>query len=415
MALRWIPFSRVSMQRAGVLIAVTSAAHDTRPTSLDGITRAYTPTIRRRVPVPAAARGDVARYLRELRLWERYSAIRRVESLPPDAEVEIQDLWLANPVLPSATGAVTDEVVDELPQLAANLKLIRAKNFTRTDRGRGLLALLPDDQLRAFTPAPGADSGAQNPFVLSLGVRGYLAYTLLDADFEFMQAAYDSISRKESFTRAEFADRLNAACRTLRQRWIRRARSGAERHLLAELDKAAKLIDRPRLSGEKWGGGRPPDQLATLRLEPYVDFGLLTRLSRSAYRYELSDRQQVFFDQLVAFENADDYLSGHIFGSFLSAVGHQPQQVTDEEIWTRVRGAYALLKSALGFASFVEVALLAIGQLINEADGQRYFEVGDGLRVIRDRQRAEPRRVRFGVRRGGGLTYMKVVEGASDE
>ena len=87
----------------------------------------------------------------------------------------------------------------------------------------------------------------------------------------------------------------------------------------------------------------------------------------------------------------------------------------DEEIWERVRTAYSMLKSALGFASFEEVALLAIGQLLNESLGDRYFEVGDGLRVIQDRQKAEPRRVRFGVRRGGGLTYMKIVEGRGDE
>ena len=415
MPLRWIPFSRVSMQRAGVLIAVTAAANDTRPTSLEGIARAYSSSIRRRVRVPPAATDDVARYLRELRLWERYAAIKHSESLPVDAQIELQDLWLADPRIPSATGAVTDQVIDEPPQLAESMRLIRANNFTRTDRGRALLAMLSDDERRVLATGQVSDGAQTNLFLLSLGVRCFLAYALLDADFEFVQAAYGAIPRGQEFTRAQFADHLNEACRTLRQRWVRRARSGAERRLLTRLDDWAKLIDRPRLSGKKWGGGRPPDQLATLRLEPYVDFGMVTRLSRSAYRYELSAAQQAFFNELVAADNPDDFLGHRVVGSLLDTFGKRPRAVDDEEIWERVRTAYSMLKSALGFASFEEVALLAIGQLLNESLGDRYFEVGDGLRVIRDRQKAEPRRVRFGVRRGGGLTYMKIVEGRGDD
>jgi hypothetical protein len=403
------------MQRAGALIAVTAAASDTRPTSLEGIARAYSSNIRRRVRVPSPAMDDVARYLRELRLWERYAAIRHSDSLPADAEIELQDLWLADPRIPSATGAITDEVIDEPPQLAESMRLIRANNFTRTDRGRALLALLSDDEQRALATGQASDEAQANLFLLSLGVRCFVAYALLDADFEFVQAAYEAIPRGQQFTRAQFADHLNEACRTLRQRWVRRARSGAERRLLTRLDEWAKLIDRPRLSGKKWGGGRPPDQLATLRLEPYVDIGVVTRLSRSAYRYELSPAQQAFFNELIAVDNADDFLRHRLFGGLLETFGERPHEVGDEEIWERVRTAYSMLKSALGFASFEEVALLAIGQLVNESRGHSYFEVGDGLRVIRDRQKAEPRRVRFGVRRGGGLTYMKIVEGRRDD
>lgn len=411
MALRWIPFSRVSMQRAGVLIAVTAAAHDTRPTSLEGVASAYSSIIRQRAHVPAAKREEVARYVRELRLWERYTTTRKEESLPADAEIELQDIWLADPRIPSATGAVTDEVIDEPPQLAQSMRLIRANNFTRTDRGRALLALLNDLERRTLA-CRGQDCGGDgNLFLLSPGVRGYLTYALLDADFDFLQAAYAEVPRGEAFTRAQFADKLNAACRSLRKRWIRQARTGAERRLLSRLDEWARLIDRPRMSGKKWGGGRPPDQLATLRLEPYVDFGLVTRLSRSSYRYELSDRQQRFFDELVVAENPDEFLSERIFAGLLEAQGQRPQHVRHEEIWGQVRRAYDTLKSALGFAAFEEVILLAICQVINESSGARYFELGDGLRVIRERQRTDPRRIRFGVRRGGGLTYMKIVEG----
>jgi hypothetical protein len=414
MPLRWIPYSRVSMQRAGVLIAVAAAAPDTRPTTLEGIAGSYSSRIRRRVRVPEPAREDVSRYLRELRLWERYPALKKSGSLPADAEIELQDLWLSDPEIPSATGAITDQVIDEPPQLAESMRLIRPKNFTRTDRGRALLALRSEGECGASAGAGSRVVPGRNHFQLSLGVRGFLAYSLLDADFEFVQAAYATWPRTGEFTRAQFADRLNQACRALRERWVRRARSGSDRRLLARLEDWAEAIDRGRRSGKEWGGGRPPDQLATLRLEPYVDFGLVTRLRRNAYRYELNGQQQTFFKELVSVEDPGEFLSDRLFASFLAALGQQPQPLEDEEIWERFRAAHGALKSALGFASFEEVALLAIGQLLNESDGSRCFEVGDGLRVMRERQKSEPRRIRFGVRRGGGLTYLKIVEGARD-
>jgi hypothetical protein len=408
MALRWIPFSRVSMQRAGVLTIVSAAASDARPTNLEGIARTYAATLRQPVVVPEAERDRVARYLREQRLWKRYPSFRE-ERLPEGATVELQDLWLADPRLPAATGAITDDVIDEPPQLAASVRLIRSNNFTRTDRGRALMALL-DGVDTAPLPQQVGDEKARNLFDLSLGARAFLAYTLLEADLDFMRVAYEVAPLDAGeFTRAEFADELNEACRRLRARWIRQARSGADRRLLARLDEWARQIDKPRRSGKDWGGGRPPDQLATLRLEPYVDFGLVTRTSRKAYRYTLDLGQRAFFDELVGADDSDRFLNRVLFRRFLLAMGHEPEPIHADEVWQRVRSAYNRLKSALGFASFYEVTLLAIGQLLNE-DGSRYFEVGDGLDAIRERQRNDPRRIRFGVRRGGGLTYMKIVE-----
>jgi hypothetical protein len=398
------------MQRAGVLVAVTAGASDAKPTSLEGIARSYSGPLRRHVRVPGSETETVARYLREQRLWKRYSSLRQTEALPPGTTVELQDLWLADPAVPAATGAITDEVIDEPPQLAASVRLVRANNFTRTDRGRALLALL-DDAEKGALRQPSDSDAPRNLFLPSLGTRGFLAYVLLDADLDFVRVAYEvaPIGMGE-FTRAEFADELNEACRRLRARWTRQARSGADRRLLARLDEWARQIDKPRRSGKQWGGGRPPDQLATLRLEPYVDLGVLTRMSRNAYRYTLDTGQRAFFSELVELDDPDDYLNRTLFGSFLVAAGYTPERVSSDEAWSRIRGAYDTLKSALGFASFTEVVLLAIGRLLNE-DGNRYFEVGDGIDVIRECQQADPRLIRFGVKRGGGLTYMKIVDG----
>jgi hypothetical protein len=301
-------------------------------------------------------------------------------------------------------------VIDEPPQLAASMRLLRANNFTRTDRGRALIALLDDADKEALRQRSDGDVPS-NLFLLPLGTRAFLTYALLDADLDFVRVAYEVAPIEAGeFTRAEFADELNEACRRLRARWTRQARSGADRRLLARLDEWARQIDKPRRSGKEWGGGRPPDQLATLRLEPYVDFGVLTRVSRTAYRYTLDSGQRAFFGELMKLDDPDEYLNRTLFRSFLLAGGYTPERVSSDEAWSRIKGAYNSLKSALGFASFTEVVLLAIGQLLND-DGNRYFEVGDGLDVIRERQQADPRSIRFGVKRGGGLTYMKIVDG----
>lgn len=399
------------MQRPGVLIAVTAAASDARTTNLEGITRAYAPILRRQVAVPEDARDNVLRYVREQRLWKRYASLQQADALPPEATVDVQDLWLSDPIVPAATGAITTEVVHEPPQLASSVRLVRENNFTRTDRGRALLALLSDAERSATQPGGALNESTVNLFQLSLGVRGFLTYAFFDADFDFLRAAYTAAPLAyDDFTRAEFADRLNEACRILRKQWTRQARSGSDRRLLARLDEWAKQIDKPRRSGKEWGGGRPPDQLATLRLEPYVDFGLIHRRSRTTYRYRLDPAQRTFFDELANQENSDEFLNRELFGNFLAALGHEAERISDDAIWKRVAAAYDRLKSALGFASFQEVALLAIGQLLNE-DRTKYFEVGDGLDVIRERQKAEPRLIRFGAKRGGGLTYMKIAEG----
>jgi ABC-type dipeptide/oligopeptide/nickel transport system ATPase component len=111
------------MQRPGHLVAVAAAASETAPINLSGLAQRYAEIVRRRHQVDEGRSDEVIRYIRALRLWKRYGghqgALAKLDqpgALPP---VERQDLWLADPDLPSATGAVTDEVTDELPQLGA--------------------------------------------------------------------------------------------------------------------------------------------------------------------------------------------------------------------------------------------------------------------------------------------------------
>lgn len=405
MALRWIAFSRVSMQRAGVLVAVAAGAGP-RPTDLPGIARAYAPLLQRRVVVPPERAADVAAHLRELRLWKRYRELREADHLPKGARVQVQDLWLADPSLPSATGAITDDVLHEPPQLAASLRLVREQNYTATDRGKALLAV-------SQVPVADAneDDGAPNPFKLTLGSRAILLYALLDADFDFMQSTYAHAAPRDgsAFRRSEFASKLNIACRDLKSRWVRRARTGTERKLLMRLDELAKEIDKPRASGKNWGGGRPPDQTATVRLEPYVDIGLVTKLSRTSYRYRITPGQGRFFKALLEAEEAEHFLDGGLFCAFVESLGSEAKLASEEVMWQTIVDAYQELRSRLGFAAFKEVALLGIARLLEQGDGS-YCEVSHAIELLKAKRSQDPRSLRFGVARGGALTYMKLTD-----
>jgi hypothetical protein len=140
-----------------------------------------------------------------------------------------------------------------------------------------------------------------------------------------------------------------------------------------------------------------------------VDLGVLTRTSRYEYSYLLDDHQTRFFQLLIDADRAENFLDEQLFTAYLSSLGvDHCTPVTPDEIWDGITKAYATLRSQLGYASFIEVVLLAIGRLFDRGEGQ-CFEVAQGIDVIRAQQRADPRMIRFGIRRGGGLTYMKIM------
>jgi hypothetical protein len=204
---------------------------------------------------------------------------------------------------------------------------------------------------------------------------------------------------------------LPIACRRLADR-LARSHAAADRLIVRRLDALARHIEEKTPSTERtWGGGRPRDQVATLRLEPYVDFGLITRMSRTDYRYSLTTQQQRFFDVLAAQPDVATFLGSQLVGAYLQALGITPRAIQPQEIWQRVEDAYGQLRSGLGYASAVEVVLLAIAILLDEG-GESYFELADGLEVIRARQREQPTDIRYGVTRTGEPTYIRLGKAA---
>lgn len=408
MALRFISYTRVGMQRAGLLVACCAAAEDRRPTDVDRVGAGIARLVQREVSVPARLRSATETYLSSLRLWKRYSHLRG-RTLDESDVLEVQDLWLSDPKLPSATGAITPENATEMPQLAASLRLLREGNFTRTDRGRALILATGADRVNALR---GADP-EPNPLALAAGAQLLVLAALIEADGDFLQSvwrttpALDSIS----FSRADFASGLAAACADLRARGRRRARTGPDQQLLVRLAEWEEAVSQERKSGSEWGGGRPPDQMATVRLEPFVDLGMISRMDRYAYRYRLSESQREFWRQIADADDAMSIVRRGLVSGWLAATGQHADPASEVEVWSAIRESYLDLRSSLGFASFAEVVIVAVGRLL-EGEPPVWFELQDGIDLLTERRRQSPKEVRLGIDRGGELTYMKLTEPA---
>jgi hypothetical protein len=408
-SLAFITNSRVSMQRAGML-AVACAASNRRASNLERVTRGLGEIVSHKVELG----DDLERfqaYRRSLRLWKRYGNLP--EQVEPGTKVELQDVWLADPGLPSVTGALTKEVMSDIPQLAVNLRLLRKGNMSQTDRARALLNAYGEDATAALT----GKERAPSPLVLPVAAQLILAYAMLEADSDFLRAAWQTtrVLGTSEFKRADFATGLQGACDRLVAEARRKAVTGADRQLLMRLREWSDEIAKGRGSGPNWGGGRPPDHLATLRLEPYVDLGLIEKLDRAKYRYRVNEAQEPFFRAISETESVMKLARTSLVRLLLRASGRGDDHrlASEDEIWERIRGTYQTMRSRLGFAPFVEVVLLSAGSLMEE-DPTSFFEIQNGLDVILKRRRKAPKEVRLTISRKGELTYMKILEGGVD-
>lgn len=408
--IRALATTRVSMQRPGYLIAVTDAAHDTRAIALEGIATAYRDRVTTLVPIPSARVAEFQSYVREQRLKQRYPDYFSGSPVSEGARVELQDLWLADQsAVPSSSGAVTPRSAADLPPHAAELQFVRAKNYTKTDRGRALLALSRDsvEALHQRLPSP-------NLLHLTIGQRAFLLYCFLEADYDLVRAIYRLLLPNDTFTRADVSACLPQALLDVEQDWAKSARQGSDRQRvlrLRELRREIELSQDKRANmkpGDTWGGARPPESTGTVRLEPYVDFGVLAKKSRARYHYHLAARQREFFAALVSAPDPGEHLQAELVGSYLRAATHDSWRRLDiDDVWPRIESAHSVIRSKLGYAAFKEVSLLAVAQLLDEGNGG-YFEIADALQAIQEAKAREPRRIRFGVARGGGVTSIKI-------
>ena len=252
------------MQRLGFVKWALSFTSTSNGQTLEALTRAFAAAITKVVPVPDDRRDAFERYARHQQIRERAEEARTAQ---------IQDLCLADPALPSRSGAITGDlerkgyrhsVYVEVPTWATRLELTRPYNYTLTDRGRVFLSICGPDR---FT-----NPLEHNPLRFSLSEQFVALYCLLAVDGDFIAALYRQLlPSTRTFTRADAGEAAVQAIESILSGPLKGVGVGRNQELRLKAEKTLAAM-------KKQGSGLGPrESVATPRTEPLVDCGLISK------------------------------------------------------------------------------------------------------------------------------------------
>ncbi len=400
--LRWIDYARRSWQRLGHLRVVCSLAHPGNRTNLEGLSNRFQSAVTALHRIPVGFQGRVQEYARVYR-GNRYRGRK-----DPLAPVELQDLYLSDPLLPSQSGAITGDaatagyrhaVYVEMPTWGVRLQLLRRENYTLTDRGKVLRGLrrTSDEDIRKFN----ADS---NIYLVTPGERFFYLHCVLDVDGDLIQGILSRLLQREGpLTRRDVGHIAAEALQELSASKLRRVSGGRERNIKDKIATTIRAIEN-----QKGSGMGPSESVATPRTEPLVDCGILERTDRNNYEYRLSDKGREFAQALANSPSIDHVLETELarWSVGLSGGRSSPSDRRRDVNHFLAKG-YSELRSGLGYCSIREVALMATALAIDEDDCS--FEVADAEYAISDLARIHGRDVRFTKSRQGTIAQVRIA------
>ena len=399
--LRWVDYARRSWQRVGHLRILCSLAHPGTRTNLEGLSNRFESVVTALHNIPEGFQDRVSEYIRAYR-GNRYRGRRSLSSL-----VELQDLYLSDPLLPSQSGAITGDaatagyrhaVYVEMPTWGVRLRLLRRDNYTLTDRGKVLRGLrgYSGEDIRTFNPC-------SNLYLVTPGERFFYLYCMLDVDGDLIQGILSCLLQREgSFTRREVGYIAAKTLEDLSTSRLSRAARGQERLLKDRIATTIRAIEN-----QKGSGMGPCESVATPRTEPLVDCGVLERTDRNSYDYQLSDKGREFAQAVVDSPSIDHVLETNLarLSLRLSNGGNVPQD-EPQGVTNFVAKGYTQLRSGLGYCSIREVAVMAMAMAIDEGDCS--FELADAEYAISELARTHGRDVRFTKSRQGDIAQVRI-------
>lgn len=393
------------MQRLGFLKYLIARSSQSVTSSMQALGSDLLRTVTKKVTVPLTP--ELLGYLNVTFKGQPSKPVpRRVETAPEQpagdvVTVELQDVYLSSSSLESRRGRLVSTDWRNYPYLALGLGLLRPESFSLLVRGQVLLKLVRSAELRAFSEyLPDT-----NPLMLSTVQRLFFLFTFVERDQHVLIPLYRALlNRTGDFTDWEAGDLLPEILRELHRHLRSPVRSGADTLRLQRLLDNAKTIEQWR--GKPYKGTGARDAAATLRLEPFVDLGLLSKADPFAYRYSLSPAGQHLVSGLTNSEGNSDWLDKYFFGRAVEAYGLGVPHLSDSE--TMLDAIYESLRtlaSPVGYAPIREVLLYAAISVVDAGKG--YFEMAEGLDNLQKAQRQHPDLVRFNVDRWGNVTFVK--------
>ena len=395
------------MQRPGFLKLLAARVARVETSSLSALGSRLVESVTRRVRVSPPFNDALRDYVQVRLSYDRiYTDLRNsVLAGKTSVSLELQDLYLSDPALPSSTGKLGGNSQRNYPYLGTALDLIKPGTWSAMTRSLLLAHLTPKEESAAwdnYLPA-------HNPMVISREQAVVILYCFLDNDAEVLLPLFSKLLEidGEEFDERTAGDFLPAILRNATSALGKGSLAVEDRERLAKLEKAADNIERWR--GKPYTGGGAREETIRVRLEPFCDLGLFSKPDRHRFAYKLTPAFKRFMVDCKGTE-IDYFLENRFFATLAHMHNMTVNSAGDTEARNELREAGQALKSTLGYSPIRDCSLLAGIKLLFEH--QRVLELGTSHDILRSWQKAEPEVVRFTVDRMGELAYVKFLKPA---
>lgn len=388
-----------SQQRLGFLKYLTYRASQNDSTTLRAIGTDLSRIIGKKVNVEL--NKSLETYI-EYRLRNQFRNIPRNQQ--EKIYLELQDLYLADPKMPSKTGKLySDDCQRRYPYLLPSLGFARGKTYSLLVRGKVFLGFIPREELDAFTNY----ERTLNPFLLNNYQKYICLYSILENDGDVLRSLYARLlSLRNSFSDWTAGNFLPEIYIEITKVYRPNVASGVDKEKLDHLFDSAKRIERWVNKPRTGGRGAKIDAI-TPRLEPFVDLGLLKKQDPYKYEYCFSKEGGEFFTSFCFNEDIGKFLDESFFSTINKSFKLKADPATQDEIMKTLFFAFDIIKSPLGYAPIKEIALLGATKLL--VDDRKYFEVEQARKLIMEYQKSHPYAARFQVNRSGAPVYVKFL------
>ena len=398
-----------TMQRLGYLKELAALVNESRTSNLETLGKRLIARVTQRVKLSPPFDQDLQEYAKTRLTNRAYQELRKtITENASSAGVELQDVYLSDPSLPSSTGKLVKADWRHYPYLGTSLELVKKGTYSALTRSLVLIEVTPDDEIAAFKKL----NRAHNPLEINSSQAAVLLYCLLDNDAEIFLPLLQSLveeHREQVFDERSAGDLLPKILRKVSATHAKRSLPIAERERLSVLTKIATNVAKWR--GKPYTGSGAREVAIRVRLEPYCDLRMFSKPVREKYDYQVTKAARVLVDHSEKFTDTARFLQEGFFAAFAASREIEAKPASDSEgIDALVKAGEDLKSSLLGYTPITDVGLLAGTRLLVEQKQKRILELNRTVDLLKERQKQDPSFVRFTVDRMGSLAYVKFLK-----